>query len=623
MKRGILLLFFFGIFVLSLILILPFISGESVVTGSTVTGEATSQQFSMQIYVQLVVPYVYIRSPLNYTYRNETILIDYTIDNEDFIWYNIDNGENITLTGPRNITLSAGTHILYLYANNSNGERMVSSVFTANSSKLIILYDEFNDSEETYNFDPLTYEALSSVSDVVLEVPEHGKIQFRESIDVLEGLISGSNIVDLDSNIEISENYISLNSNNLPGLNKSAKLFLYGIDFENPRILKDGQVCPVTLCQIQSYNGNILEFNVNSFSTYTAQETPEGGSSYDDDDDGDTGGSGGGGGGIVYYTGEEPETEPEPEFFNTSTDKISVKLKQGETKEQTFEIWNLGEETLYFVINHFKTEDFLKISNKSFELAPGEKAEIVLDFLAKETLAPDLYIGKLSIETLTEEKEILIYMEVESSRALFDVKVEILRKYKKVDVGGKLIADIDLFNLGEVKRADVLIEYYIKDSEGNELLKREERLTVEEAISFLKEFKLPSSLAEGEYVLYVRVLYGDEVASSSAWFTIKEKSAIPWNTLLLYLLLFFILFVIIRLYKLYIKEQREEKVKKYEEEEERDEKRKELEKKKEKYLVFKTPEKKKPVIKKKKVVKKKKSGPRITPEGYIDLRDSI
>jgi hypothetical protein len=166
------------------------------------------------------------------------------------------------------------------------------------------------------------------------------------------------------------------------------------------------------------------------------------------------------------------------------------------------------------------------------------------------------------------------------------------------------------------KELHELIEYVIKDTDGNELLREQETLAIETKTSFLKKFKLPYSLAEGDYVFYVRVIYGGEVASASSWFKIEQKREVPWSRVILYLILFFILFVIIRLYQLYVKERREEKVKKYEEEEEREESRKKSPK--EDYLVIKPKSDKKKIVKKK-PVEKKKSGSMITPEGYLDL----
>ncbi len=105
---------------------------------------------------------------------------------------------------------------------------------------------------------------LTSVNDLVLEVPNSGKIDFSgQSVD-----ISNTN---LDAYVQISNNFISVDSNNLPELNKPATLTLYGLSFSNPVILQDDSKC--TDCNIISYTNGDLTFTVQHFTNYTSQES--------------------------------------------------------------------------------------------------------------------------------------------------------------------------------------------------------------------------------------------------------------------------------------------------------------------------------------------------------------
>jgi len=617
MKRGI-----FCILVL-LILVVPLISSEDIITGDTVTGEtitgeATTQQVNMQIYVQLTLPFLQIASPLNYTYRNDQISIDYISQGADFIWYNFDDGQNTTLLGGINISVSEGVHIFNLFANNSNGEKRSSSSFTVNSSKIIIIYDEFKGKGDTSNFDYLTYESLNSVGNVVLENPSYGKIEFRESIDFLEHLSGEENVVDLDGNADISEESISLDSSVISGLNKSSTLYLYNLNFNNPRILKDGVICPSSLCQIQSYSGGTLIFNVNSFSTYTVEEN-------EDDQGEDTGsGSGGGSGGGFFEGGIEEEVEDEELiYFDLDVESINIKLNQGETKQEEIKIRNNGEVGSNFLVRQERLGEFILIENNSFFLNPGEERVIPLDFLARENSVPDLYLGKIIVESEGSSKEVFVSVEIASKKALFDVKTNIPLRYRNIRSGEELVVDVELFNLGEVGKVDVVVEYSLRDKDNNVILIEHEELAVETEISLKKIFVTPLNLEGGDYVFYVRVLYGDSVASSSSWFSIKGQTAIPWPSVILYVILLFILFTIIRLYQLYVKEQRKENVKKYEEEEKKEEKKKKLEKNKkaeskQRYVRIKAPAK----SSHKKVVRKKVNR-KLIPRGYLDLTKAL
>jgi hypothetical protein len=103
---------------------------------------------------------------------------------------------------------------------------------------------------------------IEDITNFVLEKPNYGLINFSESINLSSG-------ADINSYVRISNNLISIDSDNLPQLNKSAKLTLYNLNFVNPVILKNSQQC--TDCNIVTYDEN-LTFTVQSFSSYSASE---------------------------------------------------------------------------------------------------------------------------------------------------------------------------------------------------------------------------------------------------------------------------------------------------------------------------------------------------------------
>ena len=70
-------------------------------------------------------------------------------------------------------------------------------------------------------------------------------------------------------------------------------------------------------------------------------------------------------------------------------------------------------------------------------------------------------------------------MDVSSSKSLFDVKVEIYEKFLYIMPGKELISEIILYNLGRLGRVDVVIEYTIRDEDGNDIVVEQESLAVE------------------------------------------------------------------------------------------------------------------------------------------------
>ena len=163
--------------------------------------------------------------------------------------------------------------------NNFNGVRRI--IFTAtdndlmtNSNNITLTINEVADitingtkfNGATTNFSSLNSTQLKNISNMTLEYTDHGKIIFLDKINL-------SSDLDFDSNIEISNNLIFINSTSLQMLNKSAVLYLYNLIFTNPRILRNNEICPETICAKINYSGGNLIFNVTQFSSYSGEET--------------------------------------------------------------------------------------------------------------------------------------------------------------------------------------------------------------------------------------------------------------------------------------------------------------------------------------------------------------
>ena len=107
---------------------------------------------------------------------------------------------------------------------------------------------------------------ISEVQDAVLEKTEYGKIHFSGQTLDFEGL-------DLDNNIIINNNQISINSSIFPELNVSAFLTLYDVSTNKAAIYEDGQIC--NHCFIKCGNDNDITFSVNHFGAiYSIGEYP-------------------------------------------------------------------------------------------------------------------------------------------------------------------------------------------------------------------------------------------------------------------------------------------------------------------------------------------------------------
>jgi len=489
------------------------------ITGETVTGEATGGGLAISVSI-IGEPTSTIDRPKNGTYLiREKIPLEFTSNGDNF-WYNLDNGDNTSITEDTTFNTTNDQHTLYFYANNSYGVVAANITFTVNSMMEFRIYDNYfdegydideDDSEnvkknrkgESTEFFDYTYEELQNIIGVKFENTDYGKIEFNEAINLTDDDNPSDKKINLTANVNISSNRIEINSSALPNFNKSATLHIYNLTFSNPRILRGGSVCPSTICTQQSYSGGILIFNVTHFTTYSAEETPSTPTQQPS-------GGGSGGGAAVVSTSA----------LNVNPENIQVKLNQGEKTSKNIILTNEGKKNLTVNIENPKLKDFIKISETNFMLEAGETKVIALEITAGKDSVPDLYIGNLIINAKGIKKEISIVIEIESKAPLFDVNLKIPEKYQYISPGEEVSGEISLYNLAGTGKVDVLVEYTILNKNGDEILHEQETIAVETSTSFIRSFKLPEGVGSGKYFLYVKTTYNGLVASASSQFNI-------------------------------------------------------------------------------------------------------
>jgi len=224
--------------------------------------------------INLTIPILTIHKPKNETYlANTSLLLNYSASYEDEVWYNINLEENTTINSSTYFNTSEGQRTLYLYANNSVGTTTKNVTFTVNLTKFNITHNNWKGANKgnSTNFNEYSYTEIQNLSNIILEHTSYGKIRFNQTIN-----ITNNTEADLDTNINISENKIELNSTSLPNFNKSATLWFYNLIFSNPRALRDEIVCPSTICTSPVYSSGAWMFNVTGFTVYSLEETPAG-----------------------------------------------------------------------------------------------------------------------------------------------------------------------------------------------------------------------------------------------------------------------------------------------------------------------------------------------------------
>jgi hypothetical protein len=505
MKKRLILVFLILIVVLSIIVKIS-------ISPERITGKATTQTVSMNITVVEATPSLTLYSPKNNTYLTESILINYTTNIQN-IWYQLDSQPNQTITNPGYIIASNGEHTFSIFANNSQGIVSQSIYFTVNTTRLNVLYTNYNGTTKgsSEHFLNHTYEELLDLSGVILENTDSGKISFNQAINVPNDLDPSDNLVDLDTKTNISFNRIEINTTALPNFNKPATLSLYGLTFTNPRILKDGVVCPSNTCTKQSYSGKTLVFNVTDFSVYSAEETPE------IPGTGQVTGTSSGAGGSTEQKASG----------NIQIDKeiIKVKIKPEQEFNVSFTIKNNFSGSLDFNLET-NLKDLLKFSEEKFSINSKNSKEIVLIFKASNKTNLGVYSGKITIKTSIQTLEIPVILEVESQKVLFDISLDIPSEYKEIIPGNDLLLQVTIFNIGSLENVETSVNYLIKDLEGEVISSQEEKITVKDQLTFSKRINIPGTVKLGTYVAAIQVSYDNTLGTSSDIFRVVAKPSL-------------------------------------------------------------------------------------------------
>ena len=238
--------------------------------------------------------------PLFMSFENKTVTqgygFSYNINasdgDEDELNYSVVNVTNLTVSFI-NFTINSTTGILtnstpvnatgwfMIYLNVTDDKNWTEDYVNV-TVNLLPVYDNFMNGITT-NFTSYNDSSIDNVTNLTIGIPWVGLINFtNQNINL--------STADLDTYVTISYNSIGVDSNNLPQLNKPARLTLYNLTFSStPLVFKDGSQCAD--CTVIGYTGGNFTFDVTGFSTYTAATTTTTSIAQDSGSSGSGGGS--------------------------------------------------------------------------------------------------------------------------------------------------------------------------------------------------------------------------------------------------------------------------------------------------------------------------------------------
>ncbi len=219
----------------------------------------------------------------------------------------------------------------------------------------------------------------------------------------------------------------------------------------------------------------------------------------------------------------------EPDF---DVDQILLKVlvKSSESLEKQVRVMAIGNEQAGLSLDIYGLKDLVKVSENSFTINPGQTKIINLDFYSVINergieQQPGIYVGKLVLKSKNAAKEIPIVMEIESKNVLFDMNLNPIALERKILQGSDTTLEVRLYNLQGIESANVDVDYFVKDMDGNTILTESETVVVKTQASFYKTISIPKRLKPGPYVFAAQSKFGNSIGTASYMFEVVSPEA--------------------------------------------------------------------------------------------------
>ena len=314
-------------------------------------------------------------------------------------------------------------------------------------------------------------------------------------------------------------------------ISNSTNYNIYSLDFS-----PGGNITSLSYKNLISINA--LQSNISSADysndlgfIYTLQTVPDeeeeaaasGGGGTDD-----SGGAAGEGGGAVAK--KKPIAISN---FTIGLDLMKVTIVQGEVETAILNIVNTGDITERIRIEPPEFPVSLLFSETEFSLSPGESKTITIDISPMEDLPPKIYQININVKSNSITRVLRLIVEIKPRIALFDIRLVLPRASKEGILRGESVqADISMFNLGDLKPVDVMLEYGIMDLDGNLITKETETLAVATENAVIRRLRVPEDIEYGDYLFYAEITYDmDKAVASKLFKVVKERPSLARNYL--------------------------------------------------------------------------------------------
>ncbi|MAG39619.1 hypothetical protein CMI41_01475 [Candidatus Pacearchaeota archaeon] len=230
---------------------------------------------------------------------------------------------------------------------------------------------------------------------------------------------------------------------------------------------------------------------------------------------------------------------------------VKVSMGPSDRYSETIEIKNTNTYPSDYEVSSRGLDGMISFSETSFQLDSEGTKELNFIFDDLEDYPSGIYSGLIVISSESGEDLIPVILELQGSSA--DIKgVITLIPASQVEPGGKIIADMKIYDLGGLSPVESSIEYGLLNFEGEKVLVLSEEVEIIDKLSLMRFVDVDSGLDRGEYVFFLTVNYDGGASASSSivsvdsegFFSLFGENQLYFFILLIVFLVFFLIFVL-------------------------------------------------------------------------------
>ena len=205
--------------------------------------------------------------------------------------------------------------------------------------------------------------------------------------------------------------------------------------------------------------------------------------------------------------------------FMIDTVVLKSVVAPGETEVGGFIITNTDNVQREFSVH--AEPAIADIPNKQFLLRPGDKwtVEVLLNQPAR------INTFEIVVGSGIDEERIPVIVELEDDKRTFDLTIEINETTRKVTAGEKMRAHLDFFALEDIETQKLSVEYIVLDTKNDHVISEVDDIFVSNRKFVNKEFRIPSYLNSGTYVLAVVVNHNTQWSTATTTFEVEAKES--------------------------------------------------------------------------------------------------